>query len=292
MATLIGYAIPLTTPMPGINQLADHTYVRTADGRGVWGCWGRSDGGSEICRGSGSSKQADCYSQPWGTSGIIYGVTGVCHQTANRILYPARVIVSGAHGYWLSSLVYGTYGDAASWAAQRLRCYWTGGDKAMKAQLKAMPEEEANIKHAAPQSKEDLGYTTEIMALYEEVAQAPEKFSAKEGAAPAFLSRELEIAIKIKLGKQMDTGKTKATIQLQNELHQEMNKLVDELYSEEISTVEYANQANRLFNKKFKLIGAEIGKDNYQKLFAIAPGVKLSLINPDVMAKPYKIIDM
>jgi len=53
--------------------------------------------------------------------------------------------------------------------------------------------------------------------------------------------------------------------------------------SEEISPAEYANQANKLFNKKFKLISAEIGKDNYQKLFAIAPDVKLSLINPDVM---------
>ena len=292
MATLIGYAIPLTTPMPGINQLADHTYVRTADGRGVWGCWGRSDGGSEICRGSGSSKQADCYSQPWGTSGIIYGVTGVCHQTANRILYPARVIVSGAHGYWLSSLVYGTYGDIAGWAAQRLRCYWTSGDKAIKAQLKASPEEEANIKHAVPVSMEGLDYITEILALYEEAPRAPEKLSAKEGAAPAFLNRELEIAIKIKLGKQMDTGKTEAALHLQNELHQDMNKLVDELYSGEISPTVYANQADQLFNKKFKLIGAEIGKNNYQKLFAIAPGVKLSLINPDVMTKPYKVIDI
>jgi hypothetical protein len=292
MATLIGYAIPLITPMPGINQQADHTYVRTADGRGVWGCWGRSDGGKEICRGSGSSKQADCYSQPWGTSGIIYGVTGVCHQTANRILYPARKIVSGANGYWLSSLVYGTYGGIVSWAEQRARCYWTRGDKATKAQLKAMPEEETNIKQVAPQSQEDMDYTTEILALYEEVAQAPEKFSAKEGEAPSFLSRELEIAIKIKLGKQMDTGKTEAVIQLQNELHQERNKLVDKLYSEEISPVEYANQANKLFNAKFKLIGAQLGKGHYQKLFAIAPNVKLSLINPEVMAKPYKFIDM
>jgi len=90
----------------------------------------------------------------------------------------------------------------------------------------------------------------------------------------------------------MDTGKTEAVIQLQNELHQERNKLADELYSEEISPVEYANQANKLFNKKFKMIGAEIGKGNYQKLFVIAPNVKLSLINPEVMAKPYKFIDM
>ncbi|MDD5057192.1 MAG: hypothetical protein PHQ60_04915 [Sideroxydans sp.] len=292
MATLIGYAVPLSLPMPKLSELADHTYVRTADGRGVWGCWGRSDGGAEICRGGGSSKQADCYSQPWGTTGIVYGVTGVCHQTANRILYPAGAIVSGAHGYWLSSAVYGTYGDAIGWAAKRLACYWTGGDKLARASLKAMPEKASDAKLATAQNNDDAEYTKEIIALYEEVANAPNNFAAKKGAAPSYLSRELEIAMKYKLGKKANSDNASAAIQIQKELHAELNKLVDGLYSEALTPAEYANQANDLFNKKFKSINGEIGKANYQKLFNIAPEVKLLLINPEVMTKPHKAIDL
>lgn len=45
-----------------------------------------------------------------GSAGINYLVSGVCHQAANRILYPARVIVSKAKGYTISSSIYGDYG--------------------------------------------------------------------------------------------------------------------------------------------------------------------------------------
>ena len=45
-------------------------------------------------------------------SGTIedYGIDGVCHQVANQVLFPARVTVSAAKGYRLSSAIYGTYG--------------------------------------------------------------------------------------------------------------------------------------------------------------------------------------
>ena len=95
MATLTGYAVKISW------LGADHTYVRSSVGN-KWGCWGRDSGGKAICSGSGSASVANCISQPWSTAGLVYGVTGVCHQTANRILYPARAIVSKASGYWAS----------------------------------------------------------------------------------------------------------------------------------------------------------------------------------------------
>jgi hypothetical protein len=87
---------------------ADHTYVTSSVGH-VWPCFGRSAGGLAICSGAGNVERADCLSNPRAEAGIVYGVTGVCHQTANRILYPAGKTVSAARGYdWNLSLVMDT----------------------------------------------------------------------------------------------------------------------------------------------------------------------------------------
>jgi hypothetical protein len=101
--TLTGHAIKV------VGLPADHTYVTSDDGR-IWPCFGRSVGGAPICSGSGNVDQADCLSQPAQTAGIRYAFSGVCHQTANRILHPSSVYVSKAAGYRTSVLMYGTYG--------------------------------------------------------------------------------------------------------------------------------------------------------------------------------------
>lgn len=101
---LTGYALPTAMP-PG----ADHTYVRSNKGHN-WGCFGRDAGGEAICAGDGKADQAQCLSEPTSTAGIVYGVTGVCHQAANRIMLPANTVVARARGYRFSALLYGTYG--------------------------------------------------------------------------------------------------------------------------------------------------------------------------------------
>ncbi len=60
------------------------------------------------------------------TCGINYGLTGVCHQIANRILYATKtsdrqpITVEGATGYNLSKTVYGAYGaKGALWRNER-----------------------------------------------------------------------------------------------------------------------------------------------------------------------------
>ncbi len=55
----------------------------------------------------------------------LYLVTGVCYQTANRILYPAGVLVSMARGYNQSVFFWGTYG-LGGWP-QREECAKVGG---------------------------------------------------------------------------------------------------------------------------------------------------------------------
>jgi hypothetical protein len=105
LGVLRGYALKMNIPV----FAPDHTYVASTHGH-LWRCWGRSSGGTQICAGNANTAQADCLSQPNSEAGINYGVTGVCHQTANRILYPSGQTVSRAHGYRGSVFAWGTYG--------------------------------------------------------------------------------------------------------------------------------------------------------------------------------------
>jgi hypothetical protein len=90
--TLTGYGLKI------LGLRFEHTYVESTHGH-VWPCWGRSAGGRTLCAGIGNTDHADCLSLPNSQAGVIYGVTGVCHQTANRILYPSGQTVSNASGY-------------------------------------------------------------------------------------------------------------------------------------------------------------------------------------------------
>ncbi|QWH88412.1 hypothetical protein EXW29_09520 [Bacillus toyonensis] len=132
MGSLTGYTISINDPSCGGSSTGpstpssnlDHTYVRSDQGD-AWGCYGRNDCGNAIVSGGNSNDVniAKCLAEPNGTAAIIYLYTGVCHQCSNRILYPANVTVSAAHGYAASVALYGTYGkDYPVFYANVLRC--------------------------------------------------------------------------------------------------------------------------------------------------------------------------
>lgn len=91
------------------NVAGEHTYLLSSQGN-CWPCFGGSAGGREICREKGELALAQCLAGRTSTAGIRYGITGVCHQTANRILWPASLLVSEAKGYRFSSLLFHHYG--------------------------------------------------------------------------------------------------------------------------------------------------------------------------------------
>lgn len=103
--TLFGHAIPAQR-LP----VADHTYVTSSDGY-AWGCYGRCIGGVVICAAQGNTAEANCLAQPNAQAGIAYGLNGLCHQMANRILLPANQFVSQAAHYKYSYMMFGTYGS-------------------------------------------------------------------------------------------------------------------------------------------------------------------------------------
>ena len=103
IGVLEGYA------MPALGIPGDHTYVMTSNGSS-YGCHGRSSGGTLICSGGGNVDQADCLATPSGNAGIGYGINGLCHQIANRILCPAGINVSVARLANSSIFAWGAYG--------------------------------------------------------------------------------------------------------------------------------------------------------------------------------------
>src|SRR5690606_6584333 len=111
MGTLVGRHYRTTMML----KLADHTYVECGTGGKAWGCWGGKPGGAVLRSGAGSTRRADAIAGADERAGITcYLINGVCHQAANRILFPAGITVRGARGYWVSTSLFGVYGRASA----------------------------------------------------------------------------------------------------------------------------------------------------------------------------------
>ena len=80
-------------------------------GREGLGVLGRQNRRDRVAAGNGSTKQADAIAEADERAGIkCYLINGVCHQAANRILFPAGITARGARGYDVSEALFGTYG--------------------------------------------------------------------------------------------------------------------------------------------------------------------------------------
>lgn len=151
VAQLFAWAVPAWN-----DASVDHTWVTIYDNRtnsyidinavvraGEWGSYHSAGGTPAIADGFlgthngdlGLAKclvmpNVDCQSSAAARGTIfIYGVSGVCHQLANQVLYSTGVggvtplTVSRSRGYWFSHLVYGAYGaDTVAWAQKLASC--------------------------------------------------------------------------------------------------------------------------------------------------------------------------
>lgn len=107
----MGMLVARKYPTQLVLGAADHTYVECGTGAKGWSCWGGKTGGIAFRQGSGSTRRADLIAGADEKAGITcYAINGVCHQCANRILFPAGVLVRGARGYKVSEAIFGPYG--------------------------------------------------------------------------------------------------------------------------------------------------------------------------------------
>ncbi|MHC1743643.1 MAG: hypothetical protein AB9873_11510 [Syntrophobacteraceae bacterium] len=283
MARLYGWVIKISW------LGADHTYVTSSDG-GVWGCWGRSSGGRTICSGDGSSRQANCLSQSSSHAGIVYGITGVCHQTANRILFPARVLVSGANGYWASVAMYGTYGTTSlpsliEWDARKSRCSHVTGDLGARALAAPAARAVAKVVREPAPAPDMQAYLERVEAIYAE-QPGEMRVAAMPAAKKAdFLARELELMADYRLGGALTAKKVKGLQKVQKGVLQEKEALDGALIGQDISSADYARKVNDLMARLMTESGAQLGAEAHSKMFGMPPEAVFQIVDPKILAR-------
>lgn len=284
MATLRGHAIPT------LFGLADHTYVTCAGGY-AWRCWGRSAGGRIISTGTGSSAQANCISWPSSTAGLIYGVTGVCHQTANRILWPAGITVSRAKGYWASFLAYGTYGtDVAAWLVRLGVCSTSTGEIPQcgtRARGPAAEREAAEL----PPDRKDRALVRDIKALYLKNVSPQEhkrRMTVRGATDLKTVGGETRLVMQHRLGRTVKAAKVKDIQTIQTDLISAKEEIGLRLHEGKIGGEELAQKMNVAVNKALKDCLKSLGRDDYTRLIELEPGEVINIVDPKIAAKAYK----
>lgn len=263
METLNGWAVPLE-----YLKFWDHTYVLSSDGY-KWPCWGRDAGGKNIASGSGDSSIANCLSQINSHAGIEYGVTGVCHQTANRILYPAGITVSAANGYGLTFFLYGTWGDKSeagrkSWEKKKEECL----------QFQASPLGREKNFTAIHENFKRWG--VDPMALKEDTNDSNREFRA-----------EFEALIQTKLGRAIEEKRMDELCQHAGELHVLQTRLRDQKWSQSISPEDFAAEINQQMNEKLRTVAKILTAEEYFKLFDVKPGVEVIMVDAETLKEAW-----
>jgi hypothetical protein len=229
----------------------DHTYAVSSCGL-RWGCFGRDVGGRSLGSGTGSSIDADCLSQVNSEAGIIYGKTGVCHQAANRILYPARITAVGCNGYSVSIFRYGTYGKAI-WSGLS-RCYPSGTLSSSTPIGSGQP---------TPQSRnpsEKIGVDDATVSGGHMVS------GSQQNSQLAELSAMVETA----LGYRIDQETIVALFAIQTDLQRADSISVARLEAGEITPDQYLDQVNANLQSAMNQSKALLGEQRFQAIFGEA----------------------
>lgn len=270
MSELIGYAIPVWFEEKNLQMLAsqdlpkpdlwEHTYVISSkDDR--WGCFGRSKGGREICRGRGDLEAAKCLARD-GCAGIIYGFHGVCHQIANRIMWPARIRVTTAKGYTIFSQIYGHYGRLSKWH-ERSECLGDHDDMPSFEHQSGGLHESAghfDFSHSAP---------SVIYGMHSDLDESATKAPVMPGSSENDDGRvqALREAINDRLGTAFDREKRKQVLAIQIESLGPQDELALAFENKKTSAETYFQEFSKLHRDCLKKFESVLGREDFIRLF-------------------------
>lgn len=250
---LTGFALPAAL-LPG----ADHTYVLSDQGH-MWSCFGRSSGGQTLCSGQGNAAFADCLSQPNSTAGLSYGITGVCHQAANRILYPAGTFVDNARGYRLSVFRFSVYGKG-TWvelqACARLRA--TGRPPPPK---------------GTPVSQSRL---TKILKSFFD------RFTSSGASEDQIRHAEFSALWDSSLGEDYALEKKSQISQLQAQMRRLQEELAGRFEIGQISSDEYLAKTQSITNDILTKCERILGPADFERLFGESREHAYELVDPEI----------
>jgi hypothetical protein len=276
MPILFGCAMPAH-----VVSMWDHTYVESDDGL-RWGCFGRNTGGSQICSDGGDSAFADCLSKqiyqadPSGTvipgvsvySDIVYLITGVRHQAANRILVAAGgLLVVNARGYGWSQLAWGAYGtDPIPW--QRLqqcaKLHSVVGGAGSSGGGSSMASDPRSLQLA-----------NKIREIYRRFTSMPPSPEQKRTVA----RDELFALASVNLGENYDRQKMSQIADLQEQLRDKQLLLATELQEGKLKTDDYLSALRSLHIQTATRCREILGQGDFQRLFGVPADAAADFIN-------------
>jgi hypothetical protein len=285
----MGTLVAMHYPTVLLGGTADHTYVMCGTRGKAWGCWGGKTGGSVLRSGSGSTSQADAIAEPNERAGVTcYLVNGVCHQAANRILFPAGILVIGARGYGVSSALFGPYGrprgPLGTCSAPFNQHAGVTGDLP---ECVVAPSLGITANEAAPFPDERM-YVERVSETYRQAGTLGVLGEHRQdGALVEFMVQLFDYQIRYKLGDRRNQDRIGSLLGLRE--------------STEISRIEFENNfANRRimvneFVARFNLETIAFQKnaatildpDEYAALFDLKHGEFVVLADPAIIAKAY-----
>lgn len=180
----------------------------------------------------------------------IYGISGVCHQLSNRILWATRgggaapIIVSDALGYGVSRFLYGTYGvNAAEWGARVLRC---------TAPIPPSPAPGTPVA-AAMAVAHTYNFDADLAAMLDG-----------------------------RLGKEFPRAKAVRIQQVRARLLLAKAPLDRAVRSGELPPARFANDVNDLVNQHLRDAAEILTPVEYERLFGLPKGVRIGIVDPTI----------
>lgn len=280
-------------------ELADHTYVQCGTGGKAWSCWGGKTGGTELRRGMGSTKQADAIAERNERAGInCYLINGVCHQAANRILFPAGITVRGAWGYDVSESLFGTYGRPRG-AFGTCRSPFNQhagitGDLAVCAEAPVTKGAKAVRKKALARSlaehKREQKYIKGVLAIYgkaEPLVRASPKGLVGHDLEGFHLKLFMHKA-QYNLGSKLDKSLSRKLQDIRLSAERSRMKIEEWFTNGEMKASEFVKAFNRETVLFQEAAAGALKPDRYKALFGLAPGDAVILADPRIVKQAFR----
>ncbi len=221
-------------------------------------------------------------------SGIVYAVNGVCHQIANRILYPHGRIVSRATGYWLSVSVFGTYGTnvpPTGWLASSGIASAVGESASIDWHSRLThghhhPDDAAY--GIAEHRESEIAYLREVRSLYAEAD--PTVLLKRHGNTLELHTRELEIMFEYRLGSAVGRGKLRRLRELHRAYLSQRPEALAPDSSGRLDAAALAASINHHVQQFSADVARVLGADLCERLYAFPPDRKIDLVNPAILA--------
>lgn len=273
---LYSWANPLSVAGTALD-FADHTWVTSFDAPSTcpphpeyWYSWGSCHGtgagttARDLGRGPADLRVARCICLPdvedfHPTAGNpahggidLYGIQGVCHQLANRILYATSAAgtppatVKKAHGYWFSRFLYGTYGaNGNEWEARKVKCSAAAG------------------------------------------AATPAPTAARMAAASPLVMLDQDLAAMFDERFQKDYSRAALAqiVDLRHQLLDEKAALDQRVRIAALPPRQFADQVNDLLNRYLRRVEEILGPAQYERLFGQPPGRPVGVVDPEIAAR-------